>query len=61
MLEDGSDGSLQFRVYFEVKKMLRRKKLKIMKMMGGDCCDVFVFPVGKNGHPDNVTLPVAQR
>ena len=54
VVEDGNDGSLQFRLHFEVKGLLHRKKLKILKMMGGDCCDVFVFSVRKDGQPDTV-------
>jgi hypothetical protein len=56
-MEDSDDGSLVFRVHFEIKSILRRKKLKIIKLMGGGCCDVFVFPVRKNGHPETVALP----
>ncbi len=53
-MEDSNDGSVQFRLHFEVKGLLHRKKLKIIKMLGGDCCDVFVFPVRKDGQPESV-------
>jgi hypothetical protein len=58
VVEDGNDGSLQFRLHFEVKGFLHRKKIKIVKLMGGDCCDVFVFPVRRDGHPETVILPI---
>ena len=54
VVEDGNDGSLQFRLHFEVKGLLHRKKLKIVKMMGGQCCEIFVFHVRKDGQPDTV-------